>query len=110
MPFDRRRGGLLMLMRGGGRVSFSQYLTSLLAQSPLALWDAGAGVYSDEGTTPAADGALVQQWNDQSGNGHHVAQATAGARPTFRAAVESLNGLPGVEFDGGDWLQRSVSG
>lgn len=101
---------LLLLGQRRGLTAYQRYINDLLALSPLALWDAGAGVYSDAGTTPAPDAGAVQQWNDLSGNGHHVSQATAGARPTYRAAVESLNGLPGVEFDGGDWLQRSVSG
>src|SRR5690606_38091714 len=72
-------------------------------------WDAGSGVYSDAGTTPAAPDALVQQWNDLSGNGHHVAQATEADRPVFRASVASLNGRPGVEFVSSDYLVRTVA-
>jgi hypothetical protein len=53
-------------------------------------------VFSDAGVTPAVDGAAVQQWNDQSGNGYHLIQATAGNRPTFQNA--GLNGKQTVKF------------
>ena len=55
---------------------------------------ADAGVYSDAGTTPCADGDTVRQWSDQSGNGNHAVQATAGNRPTFKVSI--VNGLPVV--------------
>jgi len=45
-----------------------------------------------------ADGAAVAQWNDLSGNGRHLAQATGGSQPLYKA--KGLNGLPCVRFDG----------
>ena len=61
------------------------------------LWlEADAGVYKDAGSTLAGNGDAVQQWNDQSGNGNNVTQATSGNRPTFATAV--VNGLPSVRF------------
>ena len=48
------------------------------AQSPggigtTKLWlKADAGVFNDNGTTPASDGNGVSQWNDQSGNGNNA--------------------------------------
>lgn len=66
----------------------------------LQLWlEANAGVFSDAGITPAANGQLVQQWNDQSGNAKNATQATSGKRPTFRANVNG-SGLPGLQFVG----------
>lgn len=100
----------VILLLGHKGDPYAAYINALLAQSPLALWDAGSGVYSDAGTTPAADGALVQQWNDQSGNGYHMSQATSGDRPVFRASVATLNTRPGVEFVSSDYLIRTVTG
>ena len=43
------------------------------------LWlKADGPVYRDPGITPAADGDLVQQWNDFSGNNNHAIQNAAG--------------------------------
>jgi len=41
-------------------------------------------------------GSSVTQWNDKSGNGWNVSQATSGKRPTL--VTNSLNGLPGLNF------------
>ncbi|MFP4191151.1 MAG: chitobiase/beta-hexosaminidase C-terminal domain-containing protein [Candidatus Hydrogenedentota bacterium] len=58
----------------------------------LAAWyDAGA----EEGLD---DGAAMEAWTDQSGQGNHVTQTNAGDRPVFREDV--INGLPAVAFDG----------
>jgi hypothetical protein len=73
----------------------------------LILWlDAEVGVYKDAGTTLAADGETVQQWNDQSGNGYHMSQGTAGDRPTFRA-TSALTNQPAVQFNQ-DWLSSGT--
>lgn len=57
--------------------------------------DARYGVTTD-GMTAAADGERVQQWNDLSGQAHHVTQAAVNNRPTFRAT--GFNGGPGIDF------------
>lgn len=58
--------------------------------------DAGASVNTDgTGGTPANTGT-VGRWTDQSGNGHHFSQGTAGNRPTFLTA--GFNGLPCINF------------
>jgi hypothetical protein len=65
------------------------------------LWyRADAGVYHDAGTTLAIDGQTVQQWNDQSGNGNNLSQASAGSRPQF--LVAGYNSKPTVQFSGTD--------
>jgi lysophospholipase L1-like esterase len=46
---------------------------------------AGTGVYRDAGVTAAADGDLVQQWNDQSGAGNHAIQTTSSYRLKWNA-------------------------
>lgn len=45
-------------------------------------------------------GGAVSQWSDQSGTGNHFTQATEAAKPTYTAS--SLNGRPGIHFDGID--------
>ena len=46
------------------------------------------------------DGDGVGSWTDSSGNGHTVAQLTAGRQPTFE--TNELNSLPVLRFDGSD--------
>lgn len=61
------------------------------------LWlKANEGVYSDGGTTLAASGEDVQQWNDQSGNSKDAVQSTAAYRPNYQIGV--LNNFPVIRF------------
>jgi hypothetical protein len=65
-----------------------------------ALWLDAA----DASTVTTVSGA-VSQWNDKSGNGRHVSQATAGSRPPYVAS--GLNGKNIVRFDS-DFLSASA--
>jgi hypothetical protein len=68
----------------------------------LGLWvKSDTGVYTDAGVTPATHGQSVQQWNDQSGNGRHLTQATAGNRPVYQTSANTLNALPSLQFSSG---------
>jgi len=71
----------------------------------VAWYDANEGVYVDAGSTLATDGQTVQQWNDQSGNGNNLSQATSGQRPTFDTT--GLNSLKAVVFSAAasTWLR-----
>jgi hypothetical protein len=62
---------------------------------------------SDTSTiTSSGSPAKVSQWNDKSGNGRNVTQATGVRQPsTGTATINSLNVLA---FDGGDILQRAA--
>jgi hypothetical protein len=64
-------------------------------------WDA-----SDAASITSSGGA-VSQWNDKSGNGFHVVQATAGNKPT--TGTRTINSLNVLDFDGGDVLAKSSS-
>jgi hypothetical protein len=76
--------------------------------SGLQFWlKADAGVYSDAGVTPAANGATVQQWNDQSGNGWNLTQATAGNRPTYRSSAFGGTGL--VQLSTDDFMTNTAA-
>jgi hypothetical protein len=75
------------------------------AQLPaLALWLDAADT-----STITLNGSNVSQWNDKSGNGRHVLQATASQQPSYNAT--GLNGKPTVVFDGvGDILLNQNAG
>lgn len=63
----------------------------------------------DAQTISAADGSAVSSWNDLSGHGRHMVQATSGAQPVYRSA--GINGHPAVQFDGtDDILAAAISG
>jgi len=51
-----------------------------------------------DSATITLNGSTVSQWNDKSGNGRHVSQATAANQPTYTAS--GLNGKPVLTFDG----------
>ncbi len=59
----------------------------------LFLWDSRAD------TTTTADGGLLLDLTDQSGNAHTAAQGTAANRAIWRTTA--LNGGPAVDFEGG---------
>ncbi len=58
-----------------------------------------------DASTIIQSGGAVSQWNDKSGNGRNVAQATGSAQPALTAA--NLNGRDVLTFDGGDSLATS---
>lgn len=61
--------------------------------SGLMAWFKGdAGTFKDAGVTPAtADGDVVKQWNDQSGNNKH---ATSPDNLVLKTGANGINGLP----------------
>lgn len=62
----------------------------------LAWYSADSGVYNDAGVTLATNTQTVQQWNDRSGNGYHLKQATSGNRPQYLSA--GFNSKQTVQF------------
>ncbi|HET9006027.1 MAG TPA: hypothetical protein VFQ04_04865 [Actinomycetes bacterium] len=73
------------------------------ADAPGTLWQDSAR------TTPAAAAAdPVGAWDDLSGAGNHVTQATAGKRPTYQTNQRAA--LPAVRFDAtDDFLARAFT-
>lgn len=71
--------------------------------------DDASTLWQDSGrTTPAAsDTDPVGAWDDKSGNGYHVIQATAGSRPTLQTG--ELNGKSVVRGDGVDDALRNAA-
>lgn len=64
----------------------------------LVWFDADSGTFTDGGTTAAGGTDLIQQWNDQSGNGNNLSQLTSNDRPRLQTSV--VNGHNIVRFDG----------
>lgn len=65
----------------------------------LELWLIGEGnTYTDAGTTAAADGNNIQQWNDISGNSNHASELTN--QPNLN--TNSVNGFSTLTFSGGN--------
>ena len=59
----------------------------------------GIGVWEDSGrTTVPDDGDSIYYWDDQSGAGNHMMQATADNRPLFQTGI--VGSYAAVEFDG----------
>ncbi|MEJ0029116.1 MAG: hypothetical protein WDO15_01525 [Bacteroidota bacterium] len=89
---------------------------SLLAQNPggvatgLTWWlKADANTYKDLGTTPAADGDLVEQWNDQAPPHINTTSVTSTNRPTYKTNI--INGNPVLRFASDQFLDAAaVSG
>lgn len=55
------------------------------------------------------NGSTVSAWADQSENGNHLAQGTAGNQPTYSASDALINSRSSVTGDGGDYLAASDS-
>ena len=71
----------------------------------LTAWYATDGPLWQEDTaaTPVtADGQPVGRWDDDSGNGNHLAQTTPGKRPLYKTGIK--NGRAVARFDGADDL------
>jgi hypothetical protein len=75
--------------------------------SLVASWMADKQVYNDAGTTLATNTQTVQQWNDQSGSGQNLSQATSGSRPQFLTGQQ--NGLPGVKLAGAKGIAGALT-
>jgi hypothetical protein len=78
------------------------------ASSIVAWYQGDAGTNQTSGGSAAdTDGQTVGEWLDQSGNGYHLTQSTAGDRPTYRTGANGINSQPVLEFDGaGDLLEN----
>lgn len=68
--------------------------------SGLQLWHSALDVIS--GTEPSNNDP-VGTWQDLSGNGYHLTQATSTKKPTYKTNIINTD-KPGIYFDGGDSL------
>lgn len=72
--------------------------------------DAAGQQFSDAGTTVAADGQTLQQWNEYKGTGFNLAQTGASNRPVFSNTSTLANFNPTVTFNGSQWMRYDVTG
>jgi hypothetical protein len=93
---DRRRMMQLYGVGGSKPSSPPAAWSPLTFGAALQWWFAAyKNVYSDLGSTPATNGQLIEQWNDQSTNADNATQTTGGNRPTFN--TNQQNNLPAVQ-------------
>ncbi|MCP4439492.1 MAG: hypothetical protein GY810_11170, partial [Aureispira sp.] len=72
----------------------------------LAIW-----LKADAGTSTSIDGNQISTWNDQSGNGNSLSQATANKQPTYQSNdSEDINNNPVIKFDGTDDVMSDPTG
>jgi hypothetical protein len=79
------------------------YRDGILAYTPLAFYDANSSNLwqASDGTTAAvANGDVIGRWDDLSGNGHHLTQATTANKPTLK--TNTFGTLKAIDPDGGD--------
>lgn len=63
----------------------------------------GLGMWLDASTLSLNNNDPVSSWTDQSGNGFHATQASAGFQPKYLSNV--VNGMPAVQFNTDDFLE-----
>jgi len=86
---------VVLILLAGSTFSFGQFPGGV--STNLRWWlKADAGVYVDNGTTPATNGQTVQFWRDQSGWNNHATTVVAANQPTYRTNV--INGNPALRF------------
>lgn len=89
-----------MMMQGRQPVAGGGGFDPLTLTNLAAWYDA-----SDAASFTYSSGSLVSQWNDKSGNGRHVSQATGSKQPT---RTGTQNGMSTVVFDATDQLFRTM--
>ncbi len=99
------------LNRGNGRGrGLAVVPDPIPALGPKADYDSELGLFTTAGgSTPAVSAAdPVGRWEDQSGNGYHLTNPTAGNRPTRSATT--FKGYRAVDFDttNSQWLQNAA--
>lgn len=70
--------------------------------SPLSLPNLVAWYDASNAASITASSGAVSQWNDLSGNGLHLVQATGARQPT--TGVDTINGLNAINFTSGQGL------
>lgn len=77
----------------GAQVSGAPAWTPADLGASLALW-----LDAEDTATVTLNGSNVSQWDDKSGNGRNVSQATASSQPAYQAT--GFAGKPGIYFNG----------
>ncbi|MBV6485012.1 MAG: hypothetical protein KFKLKKLM_01559 [Flavobacteriales bacterium] len=82
-------------------IMYVSFLTVCYAQSPGGVSANSTNQFwLDAFQQNGTNGSDVSSWNDFSGNNNHANQTTSNRRPKF--STNAINGMPAVQFDGGD--------
>jgi len=105
MYFDQQTGKMYVATGTSGT-----YNWALMAQGATDSFtkDSVPGIinwWKADGTLTKDGGNAVSQWNDETGNGDHMVQATSTNQPTYTENV--INGRPALYFDGNDYLRKT---
>lgn len=78
-----------------GRLPANNHLLFTSFFPNLILW-----LWAGNSASVILNGSTVSQWNDLSGNGNNVSQATAAKQPTFISSSAAYNNQPVLSFTG----------
>ncbi|AEV51867.1 hypothetical protein [Prescottella equi] len=95
-------GAVPINIRDGDEITYVE--AAPVPWSPAMLPNLSA--WYDAQTLQGSADSAVGQWDDLSGHGRHMIQATSGSRPLLRAS--GLNGHKSVQFDGTDDNMRAA--
>jgi hypothetical protein len=74
--------------------------------SPLSISGLQFWVDASNAATITEAAGLVSQWDDLSGNGRHLTQATGANQ--FTTGAGTINGLNALQTDGNDWMDTAA--
>lgn len=94
MPF-KHNARFIALFTGQQQAT---YQDKILSTTPTLFLTGDSGAYQSAGGVISGNGDVVGQWQDQSGNGNHVAQATTANKPSL--VTNAVNGHAVVAFSG----------
>lgn len=95
---------LLTLLSGGAPIPMQ--ISGLVSWHD-ASFAAGLWQNSTRTAVATANADVIGAWDDRSGNGYHITQATTGFKPTLRTNIQ--NAKNGLRFDGADDFLSNVS-
>lgn len=95
------------LLNASGVISFKPGTGAAPTWTPANLPGLVAWYDAQDAASLVLSGSNVTQWNDKSGKGLNVVQATPAAQPTL--AATGINGRPALQFSGAQVLQASLA-
>lgn len=102
-------GGVCTDAAGNNNTAATQFSILYVSAELWLDFSIATGLYqtNDTSTPVTTDGQSIGYSTDKSGMGNHATQATAGARPTYKANIQ--NGKSVARSDGGDNLAGAIT-